>query len=108
MRYVSSIPPPAKSPNTRQVGGLTAVRSIKAVQLQEQSVPSVNQQTVQQEAARLEEQQRRSSEGQFVDRRMVCRRVTQLPVLVELRSGVERRRRSQREGDPVDHIDEIA
>jgi len=107
MRYVSSIPPPAKSPNTTQVGGLTAIRSVKAVQLLEQAVPGVIQQTVQQEAARLEELQRRS-EGQFVDRRKVCRRVTQLPVLVELRSGVERRRRSQREGDPVDHIDEIA
>ena len=107
MRYVSSIPPPPKSPNTRQVGGLTAVRSVKAVQLLEQTVPNVEQQTVQQEAARLAEKQRRS-EGQFVDRRKVCRRVTQLPVLVELRSGVERRRRSQREGDPVDHIDEIA
>ncbi len=107
MRYVSSIPPPVKSPNTRQVGGLTAIRSVKAVQLQEQTVSGVNQQTVQQEAARLEELQRRS-EGQFVDRRKICRRVTQQPVLVELRSGVERRRRSQREGDPVDHIDEIA
>ena len=105
MRYVSSIPPPVKSPNTRQVGGLTAIRSVKAVQLQE---PVVDQRTAQQEAVRLEEERQRRSEGQFVDRRMVCRRVTQRPVLVELRSGIERRRRSQREGDPVDHIDEIA
>ena len=107
MRYVSSIQPPPKSPNTTEVGGLTAIRSVKAVQLQEQTVPSVNQQTVQQEAARLEEQQRRGSGGQFVDRRMVCRRVMQLSVLEELRSGVERRRHSQREGDLVDHVDEI-
>jgi hypothetical protein len=105
MRYVSSIPPPPKSPNTRQVGGLTAVRSVKAVQLQE---PNVDQQAVQREAVRLEEERQRRSEGQFPDRRKICRRVTQQPVLVELRSGVERRRRSQREGDPVDHIDEIA
>lgn len=107
MRYVSSIPPPTKSPNTRQVGGLTAIRSVKAVQLLEQTVPNVERQAVQQEAVRLAEQQRRS-EGQFVDRRKVCRRVAQMPVLVELRSGVERRRRSQRDGDMVDHIDEIA
>ena len=105
MRYVSSFPPPVKSPNTRQVGGLTAVRAVKPVQLQE---PNFELQTAQKEAVRLEEERQRRSEGQFVDRRMVCRRVTQRPVLVELRSGMERRRRSQREGDPVDHIDEIA
>ena len=106
MRYVSSIPPATTSPNTRQVGGLTAIHSVKAVQLQEQSVPKVEQQTVHEEAARLAELQRHR-EVLFVDRRKVCRRLNHQPVLVELRSGVERRRHNLREGDVVDHIDEV-
>ena len=107
MRYVSSIPPATTSPNTRRVGGLTAIYSVKAVQLQEQSVPKVEQQAVHEEAARLAELQRHR-EALFVDRRKVCRRVKHQPVLEELRSGVERRRHNLREGDTVDHIDETA
>ena len=105
MRFVSSLPPVTTSPNTRQVGGLTAIHSVKAVQLQEQTVPRVEQQTVQQEAARLTEVQRHR-EALFIDRRKVCRRVNHLPVLVELRSGVERRHHNLRADDLVEHIDE--
>ena len=106
MRYVSSIPPATTSPNTRQVGGLTAIHAVKAVQLQEQSVPKVEQQAVHEEAARLAELQRHR-EALFVDRRKVCRRVNHQPVLVELRSGVERRRHNLRLDDLIEHIDEV-
>ncbi|MBU1425639.1 MAG: hypothetical protein KKH12_02465 [Gammaproteobacteria bacterium] len=105
MRIVPSLPPVTKSPNTRQVGGLTAIHSVKAVQLQEQAVPVVEKQPAQQEAARLVEQQRHH-EGPFEDRRKVCRRVAQQAVLVDLRSGLDRRRRNQRGDDLVEHIDE--
>jgi hypothetical protein len=107
MRFVSSLPPVTTSPDTRQVGGLTAIHSVKAVQLQEQSVPKVEHQTTQEEAARLAELQRHR-EAPFVDRRKFCRRVKHQPVLEELRSGVERRRHNLREGDLVEHIDEEA
>lgn len=107
MRFVSSLPPVTTSPNTRQVGGLTAIHSVKAVQLQEQTVPKVEHQTVQQEAARLAELQRHR-EAPSEDRRKACRRLKHLPVLVELRSGVERRRHNLRMDDLVDHIDEQA
>jgi hypothetical protein len=107
MRIVPSLPPVTKSPNTRQVGGLTAIHSVKAVQLPEQSVPNVEHQSAQQEAARLVEHQRHH-EGPSEDRRKVCRRVGKQTVLVDLRSGLDRRRHNQREDDFVDHIDETA
>ena len=105
MRIVPSLPPVIKSPNTRQPQGLTSIHSVKPVQLQEQTVPLVGQQSAQQEAARLVEQQRHH-EGPFEDRRKVCRRVAQKKVLVDLRSGLDRRRHNQRGDDMVDHIDE--
>ena len=40
------------------------------------------------------------------ERRKAARRVRQRPVLVELRSPIDRRRRNRREGDIVEHIDE--
>lgn len=107
MRYVSSIPPVTMSPDTRQVGGLTAIHSVKAVQLLEQTVPKVDHQTAHQEAARLAELQRHR-ETLFVDRRKYCRRLNHQAVLVELRSGIDRRRHNLQEGAPVDHIDEEA
>jgi hypothetical protein len=50
----------------------------------------------------------RQHSGPFEDRRKACRRLSQQPVLVELRSGVERRRHNLRADDLVDHIDETA
>lgn len=43
----------------------------------------------------------RGAEG---DRRKVSQRILHQPVLVELRSGINRRRRNSREGDIVEHI----
>ncbi|MDO8310865.1 MAG: hypothetical protein Q7T25_02885 [Sideroxyarcus sp.] len=43
----------------------------------------------------------RGAEG---DRRKVCQRFIRQPVLVELRSGINRRSRNLREGDIVEHI----
>lgn len=40
------------------------------------------------------------------ERRTYCRRFERLPVLVELRSSIERRRHKQREEDVTEHIDE--
>ena len=105
MHIVPSLPPVTKSPNTRQVGGLTAIHSVKAVQFEEAAVPVVEQQSVQQETARLVEQQRHH-EGPFEDRRKYCRRVAQQAVLEDLRSGLDRRRHNLRADGLVDHIDE--
>lgn len=40
------------------------------------------------------------------ERRTYCRRFEHLPVLMELRSAIERRRHKQREVDATEHIDE--
>ena len=108
MRYVSSIPPAPTSPDTRQVGGLTAIHAVKAVAAVEQTVPNVVPGAPhQQEAAPLFVLPRHR-ESPTTDRRKVCRRVSHQTVLVELRSGLERRHHNQRAGDIVEHVDEEA
>lgn len=39
------------------------------------------------------------------DRRKMCRRIYHFPVLLDTRSGIERRKESRRDGDPVAHMD---
>jgi hypothetical protein len=39
------------------------------------------------------------------DRRKMCRRIYHIPVLLDTRSGIERRKDSRRDGDPVAHMD---
>lgn len=38
------------------------------------------------------------------DRRRICRRIRREPILVELRSGLSRRRRHQRDSDTLVHV----
>lgn len=38
------------------------------------------------------------------DRRKMCRRIYHLPVLLDTRSGEERRKANRRRGDPLTHI----
>lgn len=52
-----------------------------------------------------QEAERRHDPHQQGERRIYCRRLQHLPVLVELRSGLDRRHHSQREGDPIEHVD---
>jgi hypothetical protein len=106
MRYVSSLPPVTTGPNTRQVGGLMRIHAVKPIQTGEQTVPTVENKTAKLEPEPLVGQLRQRAEP-FEDRRKACRRVSRQTVLVELRSGPDRRRRNLRENDLVDHIDEI-
>ncbi len=106
MRYVSSIPPVTTSPNTRQVKGLTATQAVRPVYPHEQSLPYVEQPAHHQGATLSVEQQH--GEMPAEDRRKACRRVSHQPVLVELRSGQDRRRHNMRSDDATEHIDEIA
>jgi hypothetical protein len=105
MRYVTSLPPVTTRPNTRQVRGLSQTHAIKPVQTDEQAVPNVENKTTKQQWELQARQQHQRSEP-FEDRRKTCRRVTRQAVLVELRSGFDRRRRNLRSNDLVDHIDE--
>lgn len=105
MRYVPGISPTMTSPNTRQVTGLSATHAVKPVHPHEQIVPVIEHHAVHREAAQPAEQQLRRDVN-AEERRKVCRRVNHQPVLVEFRSGVDRRRHNLRAGDVVEHIDE--
>ncbi len=39
------------------------------------------------------------------DRRKLCRRIYHITVWLDTRSGIERRKQSRRDGDPVAHMD---
>ena len=53
------------------------------------------------------EQQERRIEASFQgERRTYCRRIEHLPILVELRSELERRRHNLRTDDTTEHVDE--
>ena len=106
MRYVSSLPPATTTPNTRRPQGLTRIHAVKPVPADEQAVPTVQQQAPRQEPVPAVRQQYQRATP-FEDRRKTCRRVSHQPVLVDLRSGPDRRRRNLRADDLIDHIDEI-
>jgi hypothetical protein len=102
MRYAPSLPPVTSNTETRQVTGLSSVYAVKPIRAREpvslaNSTPQAAVLPVRQQAQRV---------MRFEDRRKYCRRVSHLPVLVELRSGIERRHHNQREGDMVEHVDE--
>ena len=108
MRYVPSIQSTTASPTNRQVNRPSAAQAVKPIFPREQPVlPHVEPHAAHQEPAHpVEPQQHRRLA--FEDRRKACRRVSHLPVLVELRSGIDRRRHNLREGDITEHIDESA
>jgi hypothetical protein len=105
MRYVPSISSTTTSPDTRPVRGLSATHAVKPVHPREQPVPIIEQHAAHREAAQPAGQQPRR-DAVTGERRKVCRRVSHQPVLVEFRSGVDRRRHNLRAGDVVEHIDE--
>lgn len=106
MRYVSSIPPATVDIGGREVKELAGTRAVKPVQPHASEVRVVMQRKQHESPRKVE--QHEWHEVRQEERRLACRRVSHLPVLVELRSGVDRRRHNLREGDIVEHIDEKA
>ena len=106
MRFVSSLPPATPSPVSRQVRKVAAATAVKPVFPPEQPGPNVEPVVAHPETAHLTEQNHQRAEP-FEDRRKTCRRVSHQPVLVDLRSGPDRRRHNLRESDLVEHIDEV-
>lgn len=102
MRYVTSIPPAATSPNTRHVMGLSAAQAVKPVQPRERPDSYVEHQ---ENAYRVERPPQPQPNVPVEDRRKACRRVRHQQVLIELRSGIDRRHHNLREGDVAEHID---
>jgi len=100
MRYVNSISPAPTSPNTRQVMGLSAAHGLTSVH--PHTKPPADEGHHENEH-RIGSQV--PSDVPVEDRRKACRRVNHQAVLIELRSGVDRRHHNLREGDVADHID---
>lgn len=107
MKYVPEPPQPTTVPVTgAEVKALAGVRHAKPVQ--ERTLPPMvvqrrTQHAVHPEAAGNEE---KGYNPRFHgERRAYCRRVERLPIILELRSGEDRRRHNQRIGDLTEHVD---
>ena len=103
MKFVPSISPP----RITGVGGRLMVNRITAVKaaqpVQSRTLPPL---VVPPHTEHMpQESERRHDPHLQGERRVYCRRVQHLPVLVEFRSGLDRRHHSQREGDRVEHVD---
>lgn len=112
MRYVPSLPPPITAPEeTGEVHGLTAVRPAKPVQ-QRTLVPLVKQRFAPRESSAPVGQavpaNRKTDQRSNEERRKYRRRVSQQPMLLDLRPGGDRRRHNQRITDIATSIDEEA
>ena len=101
MKYVPSLPPPATGAETGlEVKALTEVKRARTLP------PRIAQPHARQEAThKAIAEERRHDPHVDGERRTYCRRVEHLPVLAELRSGMERRRHNQRAGDITEHVD---
>lgn len=107
MRYVSDVASAGNVLKKQLVSGLTNVQAVKSVHPREQRVtqidlPQLEHKTLQEAASEI---MRNPNE---VERRKECRRIHLQHVLIELRSGIDRRHHNLRGGDVVDHIDETA
>lgn len=112
MRYVSSFPPRLSVVGGREVKGVSSVRQIRSALVRNHPVSEIERYRrfeSHQQPHHLGEQggfERRA--GYPEDRRKRNLRVTRQKMLVEFRSGRNRRRRNQRGSDYVDRIDEKA
>ena len=109
MKFAPDLPAPQPvEGNALEVKALAGIKPSRPVQ--ERSLPPLIVQpraTREAEADTVEQQERRYEPHIHGERRTYCRRIEHLPVLIELRSGIERRKHNQREGDIVEHIDVV-
>lgn len=107
MKFVPDLTPPATAPETRPgVQALAGIRRVRPVAARI-SPPLIVQPHVEHEAPPevAEGGERRHDPHLHGERRTYCRRVEHRPMLVELRSGRERRRHNLRADDITEHID---
>ncbi len=101
MRFVPTINPPAATPTSRAVKGLSATYAVKPIH--EEVEPTVV--TLSSEAHERENAEQQLPEE---ERRKACRRIQNQKVPLELRSEHDRRRQNQLDERMTDHIDEEA
>lgn len=107
MKIVPNLPAPMPvAENILEVKALAGVKPSRPAQ--ERTLPPLVIQPRSQregEPEIVEQQERRYEQHIYGERRIYCRRIEHLPILIELRSEIERRRHNQREGDMTEHID---
>ena len=107
MQYVPSLLSPGTAPETgSEVKALAGIRRAKPVQARTLP-PLVVQPHARHEAPpeAAGDEERRHDPHVHGERRLYCRRLQHLPMLVELRSEIDRRQRNQRANDIAEHID---
>lgn len=103
MQFVPIIPAPRNLLEERlEVKRLAAVKAAKPVQ--PRTLPPLLSYSHEAPHREHPEQERRQA-AQREERRSYCRRVQHLPVLIELRSAIDRRKHAQRSTDRPEHID---
>lgn len=107
MRYVSDVKPVVTGPSKRPVSGVSSVQALKPVHPREQTVSSVDVLQAKHKGM-VEAEKEALVRLPLQDRRKVCRRVNHQKVLIELRSGVDRRKHDLFASGPRGHIDEKA
>jgi hypothetical protein len=110
MRYVPSLPPPTLTGiGTREVRGVMRTRPIRPTRIRDHPEVVVDLGEMHEplpEAVPVPAVEHRTIHPE--ERRVVCRRVSHQPVLLDLRSGIDRRRHNLRGTDLTEHIDEEA
>ncbi len=108
MRYTPSLPPLAEVPESTTIKELyrsQPVRPVKERLFPARIAEYYPQQESDTEATHepLAEEKRLAEE-----RRLICRRITPEDLLLETRSGIERRKKNRRHGDNATAVDEEA
>jgi len=107
MKYVSDFPPPVSGVDVGlDVNALAGVRRVKPVEAL--TLPTLLTQPHTTHEVPLDvamDEEKRHDPHVHGERRTYCRRIEHLPILVELRSGIVRRRHNQRASDLMEHID---
>ncbi|MBA4382409.1 MAG: hypothetical protein C0406_07575 [Sideroxydans sp.] len=107
MRYVSEIKPITTGPNSSLVPGLSSVHAVKPIHSREQTVFQVTALHSKHREV-VEADQEGATRLPLEDRRKACRRIHNQKVLIELRSGVDRRHHDLLGNHATEHVDEKA
>jgi len=110
MRYVFNLPPPVIDTGGNEVKGVEEIRSVGTERIRSRLFSEIDQYKLHEQTQRLPFVHGQNEQGRRIvfpeERRKVNLRVRRQPVLVEFRSGIDRRRRHLRATDLVEHIDE--
>ena len=110
MRYVPSLPPPNLTGiGTREVRGAMRTRPVRPVRIPSHPEVAIDMGPPHEPRPEAAPAPALAVEHRTVHpegRRVACRRVNHRPVLLDLRSGLDRRHHKLRATDPTEHVDE--